>query len=64
MTWKYNAGTQTFRPDVSLTIPPGATIYSYWIPVAYGYVFYSSHKTKEVIVWFDDGSQIVVNQPE
>jgi hypothetical protein len=64
MTWKYGMGTQTYKPDVSLTIPPGVTIYSHWIPVAYGMVFYSSHSTKEALVWFDDGSQITVDHPE
>jgi hypothetical protein len=63
MTWKYGAGSSICEPDFFATIAPGETVYSQWIEVAYGSVFYQAHAIYSAMVWFDDGTMITVDYP-
>jgi hypothetical protein len=58
----YDSGSsQTFYPDINQTIDPHETIYSMWVPLACGMVWYSSHQITEIHVWYTDGSEYVWN---
>ncbi len=56
ITFRYDDGSGTYYPDITETILPGVTLYSYWIPVCSGYVFHQSHSLGKVMVWYDDGT--------
>lgn len=58
----YDSGSsQTFYPDIYQTVNPQTTIYSMWVPLACGMVWYSTHGIKEVHIWYTDGSEHIWN---
>lgn len=52
-----DGGSQTFYPDTTLSILPGDTVRSHWLPVARGMIWYEDHDFGEIIVWYSDGTE-------